>query len=124
QRRGFRPHAPAHLAQREPVLARVQRNAPRVLDEREALVIDRYGDRLLVGQRARLFHHRGASLRGDRERRGDRGGHRLALHGISPCSLDGIASPGAYERRRPQKGLKPYSALMPASFTTLPQVSY
>src|SRR5690606_12895783 len=55
KKRRLGPHVPAHLAQREPVGARIERDPAHVLDEREILVVDGYRHRLLVGKGARLF---------------------------------------------------------------------
>jgi hypothetical protein len=58
QQRGLRAHAATDLAQRKPVAAGLEGHAPLVLHQREALVVDRDRDGLLVGKCARLFLQR------------------------------------------------------------------
>src|SRR5882762_6378376 len=66
QLRRLGAHAAADLAQRKAVRPHLQRHAARVFHQREVLVIDCDGHRLLVFQRARHLLHRGM---GERARR-------------------------------------------------------
>jgi hypothetical protein len=79
----------AHFAQRQAIVAPVERDPAHVLHQREVLVVDGDRDRLLVGEGAGLFVHGGVGG-GEAEQRGRDGGLEAgAFHGRSPfCWVD------------------------------------
>jgi hypothetical protein len=96
EQRRLGAHTRAHLAQRKAVAAGLERHAPLVLHQRQALVVDRDRDRVLVGQGARLLLHgamgRSAKCERHRERDFFQGWHWCYL--LCPSLNDGRPGKG------------------------------